>query len=160
MPPAQDDRASPPDNAQRISGQRLIIVAFVVAIAIAVVVILTGVFLIVDPGAGEGACDDQPQVCEVVHTYARAFNARDAAALIELLTPRGLRELLGVTNRAELEQRLARLTEADRIRDVEISRVSVRGDEATVVVRFVREDEGSNAVFSLVREGSAWRIDK
>jgi hypothetical protein len=166
MQPSQEGAETPPDgdrtgqDTPRLSGQRVIIVAFVAAVLIAVTVIMVGVFLISNRSDDPNACDADPAVCNVVHQYAAAFNSRDAGAIVLLLTPDGLQRLLGVTTRAELEQRLALLTDADRIRKVEISRVNVEGDEATVVARFVREDEGSNAVFSLVRVDGEWRIER
>lgn len=160
MRSSADEAVTPPDGERpRLSGQRAVIALFVVVIAVAIVVIFVG--LIVIAGRGEGdACDTEPEVCQVVRDYAAAFNARDAATVVELLTERGLRGLLDVSTREELEQSFARLTEADRIRDVEISRVNVEGDRATVVARFLREDEGSNAVLSLVRRDGRWRIDR
>ncbi|MGB2696131.1 MAG: hypothetical protein WBD55_13225 [Dehalococcoidia bacterium] len=161
MRPSADETVTPPDGERpRPSGQRVIIVAFAAAVLIAVTVILIGVVLIASRGDDQHACEADPAVCNVVRQYAAAFNARDAGAIVGLLTADGLRQLLGVTSETDLAQRLARLTDADRIRKVEISRVNIEGDEATVVARFVREDEGSNAVFSLVRAGGRWRIDR
>jgi len=157
MRPPQE--APPPsDEARLLSGPRFVIVLLGAPVLVAVIVILAGVIVLANRG-DDDACDQEPAVCAAVRDYAAAFNDRDAAALSDVLTDDGLRSLLAVTSAEQLEQRLQRLSPADRIEGVEIIQMSLEGGRALVVALYTLRDEKFDAVYQLVRDDSRWLID-
>ena len=142
-----------------MSGARFIIIVFAGTVAVAAVVILAAVLVIADAGDPEKACVSEPAVCSTVREFVAARNERDANALFEILTEEGMASLLGVDSREELEQRLQLLSPGDQIEGIQINRVSLRGDEATVVARLRQGDDEFPAVYRLIRDGDGWLID-
>ena len=142
-----------------MSGARFIIIVFAGTIAVAAVVILAAVLVIANVDDAEDVCVSEPAVCSTVREFVAARNERDANALFEILTEEGMASLLGVDSREELEQRLQLLSPGDQIEGIQINRVSLRGDEATVVARLRQGDDEFPAVYRLIRDGDGWLID-
>ncbi len=160
MRPSGELEPPPPnDEKPRLSGQRFLVAAFAISVGVSAIVIVVAALAVVFREDADTTCLEAPAVCSAVRDYTAALNERDAGALLDVLTDSGLRSLLAVASEAELEQRLRLLSPADRMEGVEITKISVEEDSATVIAVFSQRDEEFTAIYLLVRSDDRWLID-
>ena len=152
--------SAPATDKRRFSGQQVILAGFAIAVAVAVVVILAGIFALGTAG-DTSSCAEEPGVCDSVETFVQAFQSQDAQTVAAMMTPHGLEALLGVGSAGELAAQFERLPSTSIVgQEYEITRVELTAeDRATVIVRFGDDEDGQNAVYRLVRTPEGWRID-
>jgi hypothetical protein len=107
--------------------------------------------------AGCGGGDsDEDQINETIET---AFTSEDSE-LCDLITQSLLEELTDETGEQALEQCRERVGETEPNESVEISEVTIEGDEAKATFKAIGGDDPGNVQATLVKEDDDWKFDE
>ena len=152
-PPSTDGRAG-------IPGWRVVLAFLAIAGGIALTVIIVGTIAIrgSDTGSQPNTAPEAAARTAVLD-YTEALNARDADQLAGLMTANGLFQRWNARTTAELEARLASLTDEDRTEDMRVTSIRVNDERALVTTRFTWRDQDQEAVFRLLLVDGRWLID-
>ena len=153
------EKPQPLTNDGRMPGSRVILAVGGVAVAISAVVITAFVLFADVPNDPDVACVETPQLCDTLRDYAAAWNDRDAAEMLALMTDRGLQTVLRVASKEELIESFSDLPRTDLIEELRITSITLDGDTAEVRIQYSRLNQPFDDAYRLVQSDGRWLID-